>query len=83
MSSYRDEKRYADFFNEGRVLTMEKFLLEKGFNPSQIGNPAKQKEFIEQAPIRLKTSAGSPTAQTLNSKQAIMIIESNLKNPQT
>ena len=49
LASYRDEQRYADFYHEGRVLSVPNFLREKGYDPAEIGNAAQQKQFVEQA----------------------------------
>ena len=48
LSTWREESRYADFFDEGRVLTVPKFLQEQGYNPRTIGNAGQQKAFVQQ-----------------------------------
>ena len=49
LTSWRKESKYADFFHEGRVLTLSNFLKEKGFDPRRIGNQEQQRAFIEKA----------------------------------
>ena len=48
LSTWKEEKNYADFYNEGRVLGLQAFLQEQGYNPRQIGNQEQQRAFIEQ-----------------------------------
>ena len=47
MQSYQKQKAYADFYNEGRVLSLPEFLVEHGYDPMTIGPESKQRAFIE------------------------------------
>ena len=48
INTFRREEEFAEFYDEGSVLPLNKFLVQKGFNPVQIGSELKQRRFVEE-----------------------------------
>ena len=48
LKAYKDTENYADIFEEGVALTMQEFLVDRGFDPDTFESEFMMKRFIEQ-----------------------------------
>ena len=53
MTAYREQQDFAEFYNEGVVLTLPEFLASRGFDPTDFSSEARMKAFIEKDTCRL------------------------------